>query len=135
MLDLGALQGWRVKNSWTDGASARLMQLPAQQVSRIPCRHPRLGSAQLLCSCISLVQQQQLAGPCRWAQRDSLLPSAPELRLSSHKAGFYGPPRECEHGCVCVQSQGFTTHPGIAWGQRFQMLYPEAWIHWAFGLF
>lgn len=91
------------KSSWINEISGWLMQLPPQQVSQIPCRHPRLGSAQLSCSCISLVQrQQQPAGPCRWAQRDSQLPSPPELRLSSHKAGFYGPPRECEQGCVCA---------------------------------
>lgn len=35
---------------------------------------------------------------------------------------------------VCVQTRAFTIHLSITQGQHFQMLYPEAWIHWVFVL-
>lgn len=132
---LGSLcKAWGVKSSWINGVSAWLTQLPPRQVSQIPCRHPRLGSAQLLCSCILLVQRQQPAGPCRWIQGD---PSSLHLLSSGSapiKLGFMGLPASVSTA-LCVQSQGFTTPAGVTWGQHFQMLCPEAWIHWALGLF
>lgn len=36
---------------------------------------------------------------------------------------------------VCTELLGFATHLGITRGQHFQLLHPEACIHWVFGLF